>query len=120
MTKMTKRDYFNTLLSLSEVQADETLVSFINHELELLSKKNSSEKKDTPTQVANKATKDAIYSAMESGKRYFVSELIKEIPALYDASTPKASALVNQMVAEGRVLKEVEKGRSYFSKVEGV
>lgn len=120
MTKMTKRDYFNSLLSLSEVQADETLVSFINHELELLSKKNSSEKKPTAVQVANVVTKDAIYNGMEVGKRYFVSELIKEIPALADVSTPKASALVNQMVTEGRVLKEVEKGRSYFSKVEGV
>ena len=120
MTKMTKRDYFNSLLSLSEVQADSELTAFINRELELLAKKNSSEHKDTPTQVANKVTKDAIHDGMELGRKYLVSELIKEIPALYDASTPKASALVNQMVKEGRVAKETEKGRSYFSKVEGV
>ena len=120
MTKMTKRDYFNSLLTLTEVQADSELVAFINRELELLAKKNSSEHKDTPTQVANKVTKDAIYDGMEVGRKYLVSELIKEVPALCDASTPKASALVNQMVKEGRVAKDSEKGRSYFSKVEGV
>ena len=39
--KMTKRDYFNTLLGIVEVKANPELVKFIDHELELLAKKNS-------------------------------------------------------------------------------
>lgn len=116
MTKMTKRDYFNSLLNIAEVAANPDLTAFIEKELELLTKKNSGSKNKTATQVANDATKDAIYAGMETNRAYLVSEMIKAIPALYDASTPKASALVNQMVAEGRVTKTSEKGRSYFTK----
>ena len=116
MTKMTKRDYFTTLRNIPAVSADAELTAFIDRELELLAKKNSADKKPSATQTANLVTKDAIYAGMEPNRLYLVSELIKNIPALYDASTPKASALVNQMVAEGRVTKSQEKGRSYFCK----
>ena len=54
--KMTKKDYFFMLLELSDVQDNEDLVNFINHEIELLNKKNSSEKKPTATQLANDGT----------------------------------------------------------------
>ena len=57
--KITKRDRFNALLALSEVQADADLVAFIEHEIELLDKKNSSEKKLTAQQTANEGIKDA-------------------------------------------------------------
>ena len=33
--KLTKRDHFNTLLTLSEVKSNPVLVDFIEHELEL-------------------------------------------------------------------------------------
>ena len=63
--KMTKRDYFNALLALEAVKADSALVDFINHELELLAKKNASEKKLTPTQKENLNIQEAILSHME-------------------------------------------------------
>ena len=116
MTKMTKRDYFTSLRNIPAVSADPDLTAFIDRELELLAKKNSGSNGKTATQVANDVTKDAIYAGMEANRAYLVSEMIKAIPALYDASTPKASALVNQMVKEGRVTKSQEKGRSYFCK----
>ena len=40
MNKKTKRDYFNELLAIADVASKAELVSFINHELELLEKKN--------------------------------------------------------------------------------
>ena len=52
--KITKRERFNSLLSLSEVQANADLVAFIEHEIELLDKKNSSEKKLTVQQIAHR------------------------------------------------------------------
>ena len=39
MKKITKRERFQSLLTLSQVQADPGMVEFINHELELLAKK---------------------------------------------------------------------------------
>ena len=57
--KLTKRDYFNQLLKLDEVKGNEKLVKFISHELELLAKKNASDKsKLSATQIANEEIKN--------------------------------------------------------------
>ena len=119
MTKMTKRDYFNSLLSLSEVQADETLVSFINHELELLSKKNSSEKKPTATQIANDSLKVAITNYLSEGGKHTISEMLAEVPALEGMQNQKVSALMRQLIADGQVERVEIKRKAYFRKVEG-
>ena len=114
--KLTKRDHFTTLLTLSEVQADPALVDFINHELELLAKKNSAEKKQTPVQIANDGIKDAIYEGMAENRLYSVTELIKEIPACADLTNQRVSALLRQMMPE-RVERVEEKRKAYFRKV---
>ena len=51
--KMTKKDYFNTLLTIADVKANESLVKFIENELELLAKKNGGNRKPTAVQKAN-------------------------------------------------------------------
>lgn len=114
--KLTKRDHFNALLNLSEVQADPALVDFINHELELLAKKNSAEKKQTPVQVANEGIKDALYDAMQENRLYTVTELIKEVPACAELTNQRVSALLRQMMPE-RVERVEEKRKAYFRKV---
>ena len=55
--KMTKKDYFNELKNIPAVAENEALMNFIDHEIELLEKKNSSEKKPTATQKANEGLK---------------------------------------------------------------
>ena len=114
--KLTKRDHFTTLLTLSEVQADPALVDFINHELELLAKKNSAEKKQTPVQIANEGIKDAIYDGMAENRLYSVTELIKEIPACAELTNQKVSNLLRQMMPE-RIERVEEKRKAYFRKV---
>ena len=106
-TKMTKRDYFNALLAIEEVNTNSALVDFINHELELLAKKNSAEKKPTAVQVANGNIKDAIYDSMEDGKMYTITELTNQ----------RVSALVRQMIADGQVERIEEKRKAYFRKI---
>lgn len=115
--KMTKRDYFNVIKSLDEVQNRPELVAFIDHELELLTRKNSSngDKKPTALQIANEELKDAICKGMEVDRPYTVSELIKEIPECDGLSTSKVSAMLRQLLEEGRVVKSVEKRKSYFT-----
>ena len=114
MKKLTKRDHYNTLLSLSEVQSNPVLVEFINHEVELLDRKNTSDKKPTATQVGNQSLKNEILASMEENRLYTVSEMIKVLPCCDGLSTPKVSALVNQMVEADILDKVIDKRRSYF------
>lgn len=111
--KLTKRDHFNTLLTLDEVKSNETLVDFINHELELLAKKNSSEKKPTAVQTANEGIKTAILNGMEVGKMYTITDLIKDIPEISELTNQKVSALVRQLMPE-YIEKIEDKRKSYF------
>ena len=116
--KMTKKDYFNTLLTLDAVASNEDLVAFINHEIELLSRKSSGEKKPTATQKANEGLKVEILEQMETGKAYTVTDMIKELACCSELSTSKVSSIVNKMVREdGTVEKIEEKRRSYFRKL---
>ena len=111
--KLTKRDHFKTLLSIPAVQADPALTQFIEHELELLAKKNSAEKKPTAVQVANEGIKSAIYEGMQENRLYTVTELIKEVPACADLTNQRVSALLRQMMPE-RIERVEEKRKAYF------
>lgn len=115
--KLTKRDHFNTLLAIPAVSDNPVLVDFINHELELLSKKNSADKKPTATQQANNALKEAIIDLLVDGNPYTVSQIIKEVPECAGLSNQKVSALMVQLVNEGQVEKVIEKRVSYFKLV---
>ena len=119
MTKMTKREKYEALRALPEVQANAVLVEFIDHELELLSRKNVSNKKPTATQIGNEALKGEILAAMEETHLYTVSEMIKAFACCEGLSTPKVSALVNQMVEANVLDKVIDKRRSYFRIHEG-
>lgn len=115
--KMTKRDYFNRLLTLDAVTADSELVAFINNELDLLARKNSADKKPTAVQQANEELKEAILNAMKPDEKYTVSDFIKTVPECSDKSNQKISAMVSQLIAENKVQKITEKRVSYFALV---
>ena len=115
-TKITKRDRFNALLSIPAVQADRGLVDFINHELELLAKKNSAGKKPTAQQTANEAIKSAILDGMEDNRLYTITELQKSIPTCAELSNQRVSAIVRQMVGVS-INRTEDKRKAYFSKI---
>ena len=114
--KMTKADYFRQIMANYNLTADEK--AFVEHELELLAKKNSAEKKPTAVQVANEGIKTDILEAMESGKKYTITDLMKSVEACADLSNQRVSALVRQLVTEGSVERTEEKRKAYFSKVD--
>ena len=116
--KLTKKDYFNSLLGLAEVKSNPDLVAFIKHELELLEKKNSSDKKPTVTQIANDGIKDVILATLESGNAYTITEMQKVNSELADLSNQKISALMRQLIADKLVKKEEIKRKAYFSLAE--
>ena len=112
--RLTKRDHFNALLAIAEVSANPTLVEFINHELELLEKKNAADKKPTAQQSANKAICEAIIAGMEPTRLYTITELIKEIPECADLTNQRVSALVRGMKDSGLMERVEEKRKAYF------
>ena len=110
--KMTKRDYFTAILNKYDLTADEK--SFIEHELELLAKKNSSEKKPTAQQVANEGLKSVILNVLtENGGLMTITDIQKSSAELADLSNQRISAIVRQMV--GITVERVEdKRKAYF------
>ena len=126
MKKMTKREYFATIRSYIESSADskigsvpvDEVLGFIDHELELLAKKNASDRKPTAQQTANESIKTAILDGMETGRLYTVTEIQKEIPECAELSNQKVSALIRQLKDAGLVVKTEDKRKSYFSLAE--
>ena len=112
--KMTKREMFEQIKANYNLNADE--IAFIDHELELLAKKNSAEKKPTAVQVANEGIKTAIVDAMEVGKKYTVTDLMKSVPACADLSNQRVSALVRQLVNDEILIRTEDKRKAYFHK----
>ena len=115
--KMTKRDYFNSLLEIGAVKENEGLVKFINHELELLAKKNASGAgKMTATQVANEGIKAEILECLanEPNRLFTISEMQKVFPCCAEMSNQRVSALVRQLVADKKVERLEEKRKAVF------
>lgn len=112
--KMTKREYFTQIMENYNLTEDER--NFINHELELLTKKNSAEKKPTAVQVANEGLKSAILDFMVEGQKYTITDLMKSVPELADLSNQRVSALVRQLKDSGSVIRTEEKRKAYFHK----
>lgn len=115
--KITKRDRYNELLAIEAVKNNPDLVAFINNELNLLAKKNSADKKQTATQLANEELKTAILAYMKPDEKYTVTDFIKSVPECADKSNQKISAMMIQLISENKVQKIIEKRVSYFALV---
>ena len=98
--KITKRESFTEIKEILEGLGKDRLAEVMEHELELLAKKNSADKKPTATQVENEKFKDLIVEFMVEGEKYTITDFIKFIPELNDKTNQKVSALVKQMYAD--------------------
>ena len=113
--KMIKAQMFAQIKANYPLTEDE--VKFIDHELELLTKKNSAEKKPTAQQTGHEGIKTAIVEGMERNRLYTVTEIIKSIPACADMTNQRVSALLRQLVEGGKVKRTEDKRKAYFSLV---
>ena len=112
--KPTKRDNFNALLKLPEVANNPAFVEFIKHEIELLDKKNSAEKKPTAQQTANEGIKSAILATLEQGKGYTITDIIKTVPECADLTNQRVSALMRQLIEDKVIVRTEDKRKAYF------
>lgn len=120
MKKLTKRDKFEMLLEVAEVKGNEMLVEFINHELELLNKKNATStgtKKPTKTQVENESYLEEIRTFFNTTDDSFtISELQNKLEGFDELSNQKISALLKKCVDSGNLEKFVDKKKTYFKR----
>ena len=112
---MTKKEMFTELLTLSEVAARPELVAGIEHESELLSRKNSSTRKPTAHQEENEILTERIkailFHAANDGMT--ITEVVK---ALDDDSIThsRINQLVKKLKDEGIAVRTEVKRKAYF------
>ena len=134
-TKFTKKMDFTTIIEI--LNADKScevidsatadrLIARMEHEIELLDKKNSADRKPTKTQVANVELAKNILEVMNCGQIYTVSEILKNLndSALTQS---KISAVIRPMLTvtkdgtvnpNGVIERFEEKGKAYFRKLD--
>lgn len=98
--KITKRESFTEIKEILEGLGKDRLAEVMEHELELLAKKNSADKKPTAIQVENEKFKELIVEFMVEGEKYTITDFIKFIPELNEKTNQKVSAIVKQMYAD--------------------
>ena len=109
--KMTKREYINRILTYAH---DEDK-AYLEHELELLDRKNSGERKPTAKQVANEGIKSAIAEWMEQGVSYDAATITKTCPACEGLTVNKISALLKQMGESGVLTVTEDKRKKIYA-----
>lgn len=112
--KITKREMFAMMMEKYNFTEEER--AFIEHEIELLDKKKSGERKPTATQIANEGLKDVILEVLESAENPMtISEIIKAHSALHKLSRQKVSPLISSLVKAEKVVRIEEKRKAYFT-----
>ena len=114
--KMTKREMYTKILSFAEIQADPELVKGIQHEIELLDRKNSSDRKLSKNAAENVNLKAEILKIMkkEPDRLFTATEIWKQMENWDDLSNQRISALLKQLKEEGKIKKIEEKKKSLF------
>lgn len=121
--KITKKDMFNAILAYEGKVADrEDFVEFIEHEIELLDRKNGGNRKPTANQLKNEEIKEVILEKMRANpnKLYTATQLAKiaePIVNINPLSNQRVSAILRSMNEEGgtgEVKRIVDKRVTYF------
>lgn len=115
--KMTKKDYFKAILAIEAVKANPAIVDFINHEIELLEKKNGN-RKHSKAQVENENLKELILFKMDENvnQLFTATEIMKSIQpnTEIELTNQKVSALLRQLVTDNMVKRIEDKRKTYF------
>lgn len=113
---MTKREMF---AAIREVVIDNAeMTAFIDHEIELLVKKSSAERKPTKVQLENTHFKEVILAYLiEMGTARCIKELQAEIPEISELSNQRVTHLMTALVNENKITKEYVKKTPFYSAI---
>ena len=109
---MTKREMLNKIMAVCANDAE--IVGFCGHELELLDRKKYY-KSDKPTkrQVENGVLKERIAEVL-TDEGQTVTQILGAL-GQEDLTNQRVSALLRQMIGDGKVAKEMVKGKALFT-----
>ena len=119
--RLTKKDYFEMIKGVCADRTD--IVDFCNHEIELLSRKNS-KSGATKTQKENEIVANMLVEELAKiGKPITITDLMNtsEIVKGYtlengnNLTNQKISAIFKQLVESTKIVKVTDKKKSYFS-----
>ncbi len=109
--KITKREMFAQIREIVADNAD--MVAFIDHEIDLLSKKSGS-KKPTANQVANEGLKDVILEVLKDSEGMTATAVLGASDEFAGLSNQKITALLRQLVLDGSVTKITDSKKTLF------
>lgn len=110
--KITKRVMFEQIKSHL---TDPEEIKFIDHEIELLIKKNSGERKLTAVQKENEHLRDVILEVLTDTPTC-IADIQKKNDELNELSNQRMSALLRQLVLDNLAVKEIDKRKALFRK----
>lgn len=111
--KMTQRDYFNEIIAVAKAADRADLVEFAEGRIAALDKKSAS-RKPSKSQEENEGIKNVILEVL-TDEGVTVTDLMKSDERFAEFSNQKMSALLRQLVADGKVVKNVVKGKALFA-----
>ena len=119
--RLTKKDYFEMIKGVCADRTD--IVDFCNHEIELLSRKNS-KSGATKTQKENEIVANILIEELAKvGKPITITDLMNTSDTIKNytlengnnLTNQKISAIFKQLVESNKIVKVVDKKKSYFS-----
>lgn len=119
--RLTKKDYFEMIKGVCADRTD--IIDFCNHEIELLSRKNS-KSGATKTQKENEIVANMLVEELAKvGKPITITDLMNTSETVKNytlengnnLTNQKISAIFKQLVESQRIVKVVDKKKSYFS-----
>ena len=108
--KMTKKEMFSAMLTKYSFNEEEK--AFIEHELELLAKKNSADRGMTKVQKENADLQQKVLATLKPNMMYTVSDVCKLMGI---ESNQKVTHLLTALVNDDKLVRTVEKRRAYYS-----
>lgn len=110
----TKKEMFSLIATINA--DNDEIVSFCEHEIELLdARKTSSKKSLTANQKANLEIKDTILAVLaETAEPLTITAMLSN-EKLSNFTCQKLSALLKQLVDEHTVVKTMEKKKAFFA-----
>ena len=119
--RLTKKDYFEMIKGVCADRTD--IVDFCNHEIELLSRKNS-KSGATKTQKENEIVANMLVEELAKvGKPITITDLMNTSETVKgytlengnNLTNQKISAIFKQLVESQKIVKVIDKKKSYFS-----
>lgn len=109
----TKAEMFKSIREA--VASNPEMVAFIDHELELLSKRSASPRKPTKTQIENEGYKAAILSYLaDEGEPRTVKSIVETIEELGVLSNQRVTSLLTALRKEGKIKRTAVKKVPYY------